>query len=155
LRWTQAKAQEGEAQSALSPATALVGERAQRADGGGQGRRPSARIACRNCATPPKPPRRVLQRLNIAKAQIDEEAAAHEPPAIELERRSSQLASPTSRAKSKMFRDNADIVERLAKEETAPARRGGRIGRAREFRRKARLRAATATLTLSEPRFPH
>ncbi|MGE0282761.1 MAG: chromosome segregation protein SMC [Rhizobiaceae bacterium] len=147
LRWTVAKAQEAEARSALAQATALVGDRAQQQMNAakeqaiGTHRLPELRDAAAAAGA-------ALQRLNIAKAQIDDEEQRMRNRQSELERRVSQLNADIER-ENRMLRDNADIVERLAKEETTL--RAEEAGSAeREISTKAAFEQATATLSLSE-----
>jgi chromosome segregation protein len=147
LRWSVAKAQEAEARSALAQATALVGDRAQQQMNAakeqaiGAHRLPELRDAAAVAGA-------ALQRLNIAKAQIDDEEQRMRNRQSELERRASQLTADLDR-ENKMLRDNADIVERLAKEEnTLRAEEAGSAER--EISTKAAFQQATATLLLSE-----
>lgn len=117
LRWTLAKTQEGEARSALSVATALVGDRAAaqmaaaREQGIGAHRLPELRDAEAAAAA-------AFQRLSIAKSQIEEEAGRIRARQGELERRLQQLDGDIAR-EERMVRDNADILERLRTEEAA------------------------------------
>jgi hypothetical protein len=147
LRWSTAKAQEAEARSALAQATALVGERAQQQMNAakeqaiGAHRLPELRDASAAAGA-------ALQRLNIAKAQIDDEELRIRNRQSELERRAGQLNADLER-ENKMLRDNADIVERLAKEESSL--RAEEAGSAeREIATKAAFEQAAATLSLSE-----
>ncbi len=147
LRWSVAKAQEAEARSALAQATALVGDRAQQQMNAakeqaiGAHRLPELRDAAAAAGA-------ALQRLTIAKAQIDDEEQRMRSRQSELERRVSQLNADIER-ENKMLRDNADIVERLAKEEaTLRAEEAGSAERG--ISTKADFDQATATLSLSE-----
>jgi chromosome segregation protein len=115
LRWTLAKAQEAEANSALSVATALVGDRAAeqmeaaKAQAIGTHRLPELRDAEAAAAA-------AFQRLSIARAQIEEEANRIRARQAELEKRIGQLDADIAR-EEQMVRDNADIVARLDEEE--------------------------------------
>ena len=147
LRWTAAKAQEGQARSALAQATALVGDRAQqqlnaaKEQGIGAHRLPELRDAAAAAGA-------ALQRLTIAKAQIDDEELRIRNRQGELERRLGQLNADIAR-ENQMVRDNADILTRLAEEETAL--RAEEAGSAdREISTRAVFEQASATLTLSE-----
>ncbi|THF56590.1 chromosome segregation protein SMC [Ollibium composti] len=116
LRWTQAKAQEGEARSALATATALVGDRAAsqmeaaKEQAVGAHRLPDLREAEAAAAA-------AFQRLSIAKTQIEEEADRIRARQTELDRRLQQLDADIVR-EERMVRDNAEVLERLATEET-------------------------------------
>ncbi|MEO3386085.1 chromosome segregation protein SMC [Mesorhizobium sp. CAU 1741] len=115
LRWTQAKAQEGEARSALAQATTLVGDRAaqQMQAAKDQGiaahRLPELRDAEAAAAA-------AVQRLTIARTQLDEEAARIARRRAELEKRLDQFNADIER-EERMVRDNADVLARLAAEE--------------------------------------
>lgn len=115
LRWTQAKAQEGEANSALNVATNLVAERAQaqmqaaKDQGIGAHHLPELRDVEAKAAA-------ALQRLTIAKAQIEEEAARLANRKAELEKRLAQLAADIAR-EEQLLNDNAGILAGLAEEE--------------------------------------
>ena len=90
LRWTAAKAAEGEAQSALAQATSLVGERAAaqmeaaKAQAIAAQKLPGLREAEAVAAA-------ALQRLTIARSQIDEEAARLRARRDELDKRIAQF----------------------------------------------------------------
>src|SRR5690606_8800045 len=85
LRWTQAKTQEGEAKSVLAQATALVGDQAAaqmqaaKDQAVGAHRLPELRDAEAAAAA-------ALQRLTIARSQIEEEAARVRSRTTELEK---------------------------------------------------------------------
>ena len=117
LRWTQAKAQEAEAQSALNQATSLVAEKAAaqaeaaKQQGVGAHHLPSLRDAEAKAAA-------ALQRLTIARAQLDEEAERLKNRRAELETRIAQLGSDIDREKT-MLSDNTGAIERLNSEEQA------------------------------------
>ncbi|RCS23352.1 chromosome segregation protein SMC [Phyllobacterium salinisoli] len=115
LKWTLAKTQEAEAQSALSTATVLVAERAQaqmaaaREQGIAAHRLPDLRDAEAKAAA-------ALQRLTIARTQLDEEAERIRARRSELLKRLEQLAADIVR-EEQMVRENADILARLDEEE--------------------------------------
>ncbi|MBX3596983.1 MAG: chromosome segregation protein SMC [Rhizobiaceae bacterium] len=147
LRWTAAKAQEAEARSALAVATSLVGERAtQQMEAAkqqaiGAHHLPELRDAAASAAA-------ALQRLTIAKGQIDEEEKRVRNRQSELDRRIEQLAADIER-ENQMVRDNAEILRRLAEEETTL--RAEEAGSAeREIAMRAAFEQASATLALSE-----
>jgi len=116
LRWTLAKEQEAEAQSTLSTATSLVGERAAQQmqaakdQGVGAHKLPELRDAEAAAAA-------ALQRLTIAKGQIEEEAARVRSRQAELEKRVAQLDADIARERQ-MLADNDEILKRLAAEES-------------------------------------
>ncbi|RWN58252.1 MAG: chromosome segregation protein SMC [Mesorhizobium sp.] len=147
LRWTLAKTQEGEARSALAIATALVGDRAAaqmaaaREQGIGAHRLPDLRDAEAAAAA-------AFQRLSIAKTQIEEESGRIRARQLELDRRLQQLDGDIVR-EERMVRDNADILERLAAEETAlNTENAGAVDR--EASTRAAVEQAASTLAASE-----
>ena len=147
LRWTLAKTQEGEAQSALAAATSLVGERAAsqmnaaKEQAVSAHRLPELREAEAAAAA-------AFQRLSIAKAQIEEEAARIRARQTELDRRLEQLDADIAR-EERMVRDNADVLERLADEERRL--NSDNAGAAeREAATRSAFEEAAATLSLSE-----
>ena len=147
LRWSLAKAQEAEAQSALSAATALVAERAQQQMAAakdqavGSHHLPGLREAEAKAAA-------ALQRLTIARAQVDEEAERIRVRHAELEKRIAQFDADIER-EQRMVRDNADVLARLAEEEAGlKADDEGSVGREQE--KRAAFEEASAKLTLSE-----
>ncbi len=147
LRWTQAKAAEAEAQSALSAATALVGDRAQgqmnaaKDQAVGAHRLPELRDAEAAAAA-------AFQRLSIAKGQIEEEASRIRSRQAELERRLEQLQADMAR-EDQMLRDNADVLQRLlSEEESLTAEHAG--APEREIAARAALEVAAAVLAASE-----
>jgi chromosome segregation protein len=147
LRWTLAKAQEGEAQSALAVATSLVAERAAaqmeaaKAQGVGAHHLPALRDKSAAAAA-------TFQRLSIARTQLDEEAERMRNRQAELERRLAQLAADIQR-EERMVSDNADVLARLDAEETSL--RGEDAGTdEREREKRAALDHASAVLAESE-----
>jgi chromosome segregation protein len=115
LRWSQAKTQEGEAQSALAQATSVVGDMAQaqmnaaREQGVGAHKLPEMREAEAKAAA-------ALQRLSIARTQLDEEDGRIRARRAELMKRLEQLTADIAR-EEQMVRENADILARLDEEE--------------------------------------
>jgi chromosome segregation protein len=147
LRWTLAKTQEAEAQSALSAATNIVAERANQQmtaakdQAVGAHHLPALREAEAKAAA-------ALQRLTIARTQVEEEAQRIRARHSELEKRIAQLDADIVR-EEQMLRDNADILKRLAEEEAQlKAEDEGSIDRERETR--AAFEEASTRLTLSE-----
>ncbi|MHA6685088.1 chromosome segregation protein SMC [Mesorhizobium sp. A556] len=147
LRWSQAKAQEGEAHSALATATALVGDRAAaqmaaaKEQGIGAHHLPELREAEAAAAA-------AFQRLSIARTQIEEEAGRIGQRQAELDRRLQQLDADIER-EERMVSDNADILERLAGEEQAlHAENAGAAER--EANTRTAFEQAAATLERSE-----
>ncbi|QKV18794.1 chromosome segregation protein SMC [Oricola thermophila] len=115
LRWTHAREQEAEAQSALSRATSLVGERAQlqmeaaKTQAIAQRKLPELREAEAAAAA-------ALQRLTIALNQLDEDARRQEARRNELQNRAEQLAADIAR-EEQMKAENAAAIARLDEEE--------------------------------------
>ncbi|MEQ1942182.1 chromosome segregation protein SMC [Mesorhizobium sp. VNQ89] len=147
VRWTLAKAAEAEAQSALSAATSVVGERASaqmeaaKEQAIGAHKMPELRDAEAAAAA-------AYQRLSIAKAQIEEEAARIERRRSELARRLEQLNADMAR-EEQMVRDNADVLQRLnAEEATLNDENASSVER--ETSTRAAFEAASSALTLSE-----
>jgi chromosome segregation protein len=147
VRWTLAKAQEAEAQSALSAATSVVGERASaqmeavKEQAIGAHKLPSLREAEAAAAA-------AFQRLSIARAQIEEEAKRIERRRAELARRLEQLDADVAR-EEQMIRDNGDVLQRLEAEEAALSEENESSAE-RETATRAAFEAASSALTLSE-----
>ncbi len=114
LRWSQAKMQEGEAQSALAQATSAVGDMAQaqmnaaKAQAVGAHKLPELREAE---ARP-----RLRCSASIARTQLDEEGERLRARRAELIKRLEQLSADIAR-EEEMMRENADILARLDEEE--------------------------------------
>ncbi len=115
IRWVEAKEAEGEAESALNQATNIVAEKAQAQMEAAkqQGiaslklpelREDEARVAA------------ALQRLQIARTQLDDEANRLLRRRDELARRLSQLGEDIVR-EERLVSDNAQILARLDEEE--------------------------------------
>ncbi|MDP3897480.1 MAG: AAA family ATPase, partial [Mesorhizobium sp.] len=147
LRWTIARAQEAEAQSALSAATALVGDRAKeqmdaaKEQAVGAHHLPALREAEARAAA-------ALQRLTIARTQVEEEAARIRARHVELEKRIAQLDADIAR-EEQMVRDNADILQRLGEEE-ANLKAEDEAAVEREIATRGAFEEASTRLTLSE-----
>src|SRR5690606_3100149 len=147
LRWTLAKTQEGEAQSALAEATALVGERASpqieaaKEQAIGAKRLPELRDAEASAAA-------ALQRLAIARAQAEEEANRIRARQAELEKRIEQLDADIARERQ-MVRDNAEVLDRLDAEESE-LRQAEAGADEREKAARAAFEEAEARLSESE-----
>lgn len=147
LRWTLAKVQEGEAQSALATATALVGDRAAaqmaaaRDQAIGAHKLPEMRDAAAAAAA-------TFQRLSIARSQLEEEAGRINSRQSELDRRLQQLDADIVR-EQRMIGDNAAILSRLDAEEKAlNDENAGATDR--ETHTRAAFEEAMATLALTE-----
>ena len=147
LRWTLAKTQEGEAQSALATATSLVAERAAlqmsaaKDQAIGAHKLPEMREADASAAA-------TLQRLSIARTQLEEEAGRISSRQSELERRLQQLDADIAR-EQRMIGDNAAILSRLDAEEQSL--RDENDGAAdREEATRVALEEAMATLSGTE-----
>jgi chromosome segregation protein len=147
IRWVQAKETEGEADSQLNQATSLVAERAQAQMQAAKDqavaslRLPELRENEAKLAA-------ALQRLQIARAQLEEDSARLLRRRDELARRLAQLAEDIAREES-MVADNAAVLERLTAEEEEI---GEILAEADERAEAARetMEAAAATLAASE-----
>ena len=115
LRWSQAKDQEAEAKSALAQATSAVGDRAAaqmeaaKAQAIAAHRLPELREQEAAAAA-------ALQRLTIAKTQLEDEVSRLNTRRAEIEKRLAQLDADIVR-EERMVRDNAEVLERLDIEE--------------------------------------
>ncbi|MBP1850272.1 AAA family ATPase [Rhizobium halophytocola] len=115
VRWVQAKQAEGEAESELNQATSIVAEKAQaqmeaaKAQGIASLKMPELREAEAAAAA-------TLQRLQIARTQLDEEASRLMRRREELVRRLAQLDEDIRR-EQRLVADNAQVLERLAAEQ--------------------------------------
>lgn len=150
IRWSQAKQAEGEAESALNQATAIVAEKAQaqmeaaKSQGIASLKMPELREEEARAAA-------ALQRLQIARTQLDEEASRLLKRRDELTRRMAQLGEDIRREES-MVADNAEVLERLSSEEVELEEILADAGRYGEEARET-FEAAAATLAESERRF--
>lgn len=115
LRWTQAKTQAGESESALNVATNVVAERAQaqmnaaKEQGVGAHHLPALRETEAKAAA-------ALQRLTIARTQIEEEATRLRDRKVELEKRLAQCTADIAR-EEQLLQDNGAFLEKLDSEE--------------------------------------
>ncbi|WLR93519.1 chromosome segregation SMC family protein [Shinella zoogloeoides] len=147
IRWVQAKETEGEAESQLNQATSLVAERANAQMQAAKDqavaslklpelRENEAKLAA------------VLQRLQIARAQLEEDSARLLRRRDELTRRLAQLAEDIVR-EERMVADNAAVLARLTAEEEEI---GDILAEADERAEEARetMDAAAAKLAESE-----
>ncbi|MEK1886818.1 MAG: chromosome segregation SMC family protein [Phyllobacterium sp.] len=147
LKWAVAKSHEGEAQSALSVATSGVGEQAQlqmnaaKEQAVSAHKLPDLREAEAKAAA-------VLQRLTIARAQLNEEAERIRARQGELEKRLVQFTADIAR-EEQMVRDNADVLARLEAEEQSLHEENAGAGE-REIATLAEFERADAKLKESE-----
>ena len=147
IRWVQAKEAEGEADSQLNQATSLVAEKAQgqmeaaKAQAIASLKLPELREAEARAAA-------ALQRLQIAKSQLEEDAGRILRRRDELQRRLSQLREDIVR-EERLVADNAGILTRLDEEEHELAEMLSEAGERAEDARE-RLADASEKLTSSE-----
>ena len=147
IRWVQAKEAEAEADSHLNQATSLVAEKAQaqmeaaKAQGIASLKMPELREGEARAAA-------ALQRLQIAKAQLEEDAGRILRRRDELQRRLSQLAEDIIR-EERLVADNAGILARLDEEESELA---DLLAEAGERAEEARERLAEASETAGRKR---
>ncbi len=147
LKWAVAKAHEGEAQSALATTTSAVGEQAQlqlnaaKEQAIGAHKLPDLREAEAKAAA-------ALQRLTIARSQLNEEAERIRSRQSEIERRLVQFTADIAR-EEQMVRDNADVLARLETEEHALHEENANAGE-REIETRAEFERADAKLKESE-----
>ncbi|WP_336057763.1 chromosome segregation SMC family protein [Nitratireductor sp. CH_MIT9313-5] len=147
LRWASAKQAEADAKSAHAKATAAVAEaaaaqmEAAKAQAISAKRLPDLREAEASAAA-------ALQRLTIARTQVEEEAKRIRNRAAELNKRVQQMNADIER-EEQMVRDNADILKRLADEAEALGAQEADSG-TREAETLAAMEAAAATLSERE-----
>ncbi|MDN2566836.1 chromosome segregation protein SMC [Aquibium sp. A9E412] len=144
LRWTQAKAAEAEAKSALAAATGEVGEKANaqveaaKAQAVAAHRLPELREAEASAAA-------ALQRLTVARDQAEAEARRVRERCAELVKRLEQFDADIARERQ-LVDDNAEVLQRLDAEEAelaaAAADETGRIEAARQAHDAAAERVA-------------
>ncbi len=139
IRWVQAKDAEGEADSALNQATVVVAEKAQaqmeaaKAQGIASLKLPELREGEAKAAA-------ALQRLQIARTQLEEDANRILRRRDELDAPAAQLGEDIRR-EERLVADNAAILARLDAEEERHFRDSGRFrparrGNARSLRRR-------------------
>lgn len=150
IRWVESSQAEREADSALNQATNLVAEKAQRQmeaakeQGVASFKLPELRENEAKVAA-------ALQRLQIARTQLDDEANRLLRRRDELARRLSQLGEDIQR-EERMVSDNAEILARLDSEEAELLEILSDSGRYSEETREA-FEEATAKLSESERLF--
>ncbi len=150
IRWVQAKEAEAEADSALNQATVVVAEKAQmqmeaaKVQGIASLKLPELRDAQARAAA-------ALQRLQIAKTQLEEDANRILRRRDELTRRLAQLGEDIRR-EERLVADNAEILARLDAEESEITEILADSGRFAEETREA-FEEAAAKLADSERTF--
>lgn len=149
LRWSSAKSAEAEAESALTAATAMVGERASAQT---EAAKQQAILASRLPAIREEEAAAAaaLQRLTIARNQIDEEIARIDARRQELDARVAQLGEDIAR-EERMIGENREMLERLAVEEKELVRQSEGVEEI-EAAARNRLEQASAKLGDSEKR---
>ncbi|AFL49252.1 chromosome segregation protein [Sinorhizobium fredii] len=115
IRWVQAKEAEAEASSQLNQITALVAEKAQ-AQMEAAKHQAIASLKLPELRENEAKHAAALQRLQIARAQLEEDAGRILRRRDELQRRLSQLAEDIAR-EERLIADNAGILARLDQEE--------------------------------------
>ncbi|MBN8930748.1 MAG: chromosome segregation protein SMC, partial [Rhizobium pusense] len=147
IRWVEAKEAEGEAESALNQATNIVAEKAQaqmeaaKQQGIASLKLPELREDEAKVAA-------ALQRLQIARTQLDDEANRLLRRRDELARRLSQLGEDIIR-EERLVSDNAQILARLDEEEAELLEILSDSGRHADEMREA-VEAASVKLAESE-----
>ena len=150
LKWSAAKSAEAEADSALAQVTAAVGEKAEAQANAAKeqaiaaSKLPELRDAEAKAAA-------ALQRLTIARTQIEEEARRAEARKGELERRRTDLEADIAR-EERLVTDNEAALQRLGAEEAELNEAAAGLA-AREAEIRARLGEAGAKLESSEAKF--
>lgn len=150
LRWVATKTSEAEAESALSAFNLAMGERAEiqanfaKVEAIAAQKLPGLRDEEAKCAA-------ILQRLQIAKGQVEEEVARLESRKGELESRLTQLESDLEREKH-IVADNELTIKNLDGEQAELEEASKRVGET-EAKSKEELSAATDALGKSEAAF--
>lgn len=150
LRWVAAKESEVEAESALSRFTLAMGERAEiqanlaKVEAIAAQKLPGLRDEEAKCAA-------VLQRLQIAKGQVEEEVARLEGRKSELENRLVQLESDLKREQH-IVEDNELTIKNLDGEQAELEEASRRVGET-EAKSRQELKDATDALGKSEAAF--
>ena len=150
IRWTEAKLAEAEAETALNEATSLVAERAQaqmeaaKAQAIASLKLPELRDNEVKAAAS-------VQRLQIARTQLEEDAGRLFKRRDELTRRLTQLDEDIRR-EERLVADNAQILDRLAAEETELEEVLAESGREAEDLRIA-FEETSESLSATEKRF--
>jgi chromosome segregation protein len=147
VRWTLAKAQEGAAESELAQATNAVAAQAQRQmeaakdQAVGAHHLPQLRDGEARAAA-------ALQRLTIARTQIEDEAKRIKTRADELRARIAQIDADILR-EGQIVADNADVIARLASE-AETLQRDSADATKREAETRSAFEIATAKLSAAE-----
>jgi len=150
LRWSAAKTSESEAESALSAFNLAMGEKAAT----------QANLAKEEAILSSKLPglrdeeakaAAILQRLQIAKTQVEEEVSRLEFRRNELENRSNQLTGDLAR-EEQLLSDNNATLESLDREQVDLEEQSRKLGEV-EANSKLELENATAALGKSEAAF--
>ncbi len=147
LRWSAAKTQEGQSESQLSAATNAVAAQAQvqmnaaKEQAIGASRLPGLRDAEAQAAA-------ALQRLTIARTQMEDEANRLRVRVEELTRRLQQYDADIARERQ-LVAENAAVIEKLAAEEGQLKAEAAGSGE-RETQREADFIAASAKLAETE-----
>lgn len=115
IRWTEAKLAEAEAETALNEATSLVAERAQAQMEAAKGQA-IASLKLPELRDNEVKAAAVVQRLQIARTQLEEDAGRLFKRRDELTRRLAQLDEDIRR-EERLVADNAQILDRLSAEE--------------------------------------
>ncbi len=150
LRWVAAKSSEAEAESALSAFNLAMGERAEiqanfaKVEAIAAQKLPGLRDEEAKCAA-------VLQRLQIAKGQVEEEVARLEGRKNELESRLTQLENDLKREEH-IVEDNELTIKNLDGEQAELEEASRRVGET-EAKSKEELTNATDALGKSEASF--
>ena len=150
LRWAAAKQNEAEAQSALAALNLALGEKAElqaataREEAIAAQKLPGLREDEAKSAA-------ILQRLQIAKAQLEEEVSRLEFRRAELENRHTQLVADLER-EEQILADNNQTLENLEKEQVELENASRNVAEV-EAQSKQELDAATAALGASEASF--
>ncbi|TPW31519.1 chromosome segregation protein SMC [Martelella alba] len=150
LRWSDAKAQEGEAESLLNQLTVNVAEKANRQMEAAKNQAVSG-LAMPELREAEVAAAAAMQRLEIARRQLEEDAGRVMRRRDELSRRLVQLNEDIRREQA-MIDDNAAILARLAQEEAELTEEIGYSGEALEEARYA-MEEAAAALAEAEQRF--
>ncbi|MGG7517281.1 chromosome segregation SMC family protein [Allorhizobium undicola] len=116
IRWTEARQAEAEAETALNEATSLVAERAQ-AQMEAAKHQAIASLKLPELREEEARAAAALQRLQIARSQLEEDAGRLFKRRDELMRRLSQLCEDIAR-EERLVSDNAEVLARLEGEES-------------------------------------
>ncbi|MFK7903317.1 MAG: chromosome segregation protein SMC [Nitratireductor sp.] len=147
LKWDATKIAEAEAESALNQITTEVGQRAELQ---AESAKVQAILANKMPALREEEAKAAasLQRISIARNQVDQEIERMQARKTELENRISQLNEDIIR-EEKMRSENADILQKLDTEEEELVRQSGRVSEI-EAEAKQKLNDAATQLGESE-----